>query len=334
MAARQISGSSVVRTPAALEQGRPSAGRTDDARGVRRIRTRRTPVSPSRRCSAGARSRVRCSRRSARTTAPRRRRPMRGRTALVRAAAFIFRSLRRACPSAAHRDADGRVSRARRDRERGHRRRVSRRGVGIPPGSARRSVSSRICCCMSGRRWHRRVPVSFERGSSSLARAADGSRLWRSRAIIEPHRRTADGRWEAATLPPLEFVDPVPSQVRLLEKVQTTTMTWVHGAVPTVRAGREREPRARPSRPRRGPHRSTAIARRTCAPPSVRARRRWPRGRAQSKEPIEGRGPCSSRARQRRGVHCAEGAGDGRGARCRRLTRSTTRSGSSVAASA
>ena len=79
------------------------------------------------------------------------------------------------------------------------------------------------------------VPVSFERGVVSLARAADGS-LWAVAGFSELHRRTADGRWEAATLPPLEFVDPVPSQVRLLEVQTTTKDVWVHGAVPTVRA--------------------------------------------------------------------------------------------------
>ncbi|MBX3232067.1 MAG: hypothetical protein KIT84_19870 [Labilithrix sp.] len=81
------------------------------------------------------------------------------------------------------------------------------------------------------------VAVPFERSIVSLARAADGA-LWTVAGFQELHRRDAGGAWEPApiALPPLRFVEPVPTSVRLLEVQATARDVWVHGAVPTVRA--------------------------------------------------------------------------------------------------
>ena len=88
------------------------------------------------------------------------------------------------------------------------------------------------------------VPAPFERSIVSLARAGDGA-LWAVAGFSELRRRSPEGTWDSAsaTLPPLRFVDPVPTSVRLLEVQTAGRDVWVHGAVPTVRedgtAGRE-----------------------------------------------------------------------------------------------
>lgn len=88
------------------------------------------------------------------------------------------------------------------------------------------------------------VPAPFERSIVSLARATDGA-LWAVTGFSELRRRAPDGTWDTApvTLPPLKFVDPVPTFVRLLEVQTVGKDVWLHGAVPTVNsdgtAGRE-----------------------------------------------------------------------------------------------
>jgi hypothetical protein len=79
------------------------------------------------------------------------------------------------------------------------------------------------------------TPIPFDRSIVSIARAADGT-LWAVAGFSELHERRPDGTWQAASLPPLTFVDPVPASARLLEVQTTAKEVWVHGAVPIVRA--------------------------------------------------------------------------------------------------
>jgi hypothetical protein len=89
------------------------------------------------------------------------------------------------------------------------------------------------------------VNVPFQRSIVSLARNATDGSLWAVAGFAELHHTTQQDRWDSAPtpLPPLKFVDPVPSSVRLLDVQITGKDVWVHGAVPIVRddgsAGRE-----------------------------------------------------------------------------------------------
>jgi hypothetical protein len=79
------------------------------------------------------------------------------------------------------------------------------------------------------------TPIAFEGEAVSLSRGSDGT-LWAIAGFSELRRMSADGRWMTVSLPPLAFVEPVPTQIRLLEVHTTAHDVWVHGAVPTVRA--------------------------------------------------------------------------------------------------
>jgi hypothetical protein len=81
----------------------------------------------------------------------------------------------------------------------------------------------------------RLVEVPFARSIVSLTRAADGS-LFAVAGFSRLLRMDPSGRWEGApiALPPLDFVEPVPTAVRLLEVQSAGTDVWVHGAVPIV----------------------------------------------------------------------------------------------------
>ncbi len=79
--------------------------------------------------------------------------------------------------------------------------------------------------------------VPFSRSIVSLAKGTDGS-LFAIAGFSELRRMDARGRWdsEPIALPPLGFVEPEPTTVRLLEVQVTGRDVWVHGAVPIVRA--------------------------------------------------------------------------------------------------
>jgi hypothetical protein len=79
------------------------------------------------------------------------------------------------------------------------------------------------------------APIPFDRPIVSIARSTDGT-LWAVAGFSELQRRNPDGRWETTSLPPLTFVDPVPTAIRLLDVQTTAKEVWVHGAVPIVRA--------------------------------------------------------------------------------------------------
>jgi hypothetical protein len=78
------------------------------------------------------------------------------------------------------------------------------------------------------------VDVPFSRTIVSLARGADGS-LFAIAGFSELHHAGPSGKWEPMALPRLDFVEPAPPSVRLLEVQAVGSDVWVHGAVPTVR---------------------------------------------------------------------------------------------------
>lgn len=86
------------------------------------------------------------------------------------------------------------------------------------------------------------VDVPFSQAIISLARGADGT-LVAIAGFSELQRMPPNGRWEPMPLPRLDFVEPAPTRVRLLEAQVVGSDLWVHGAVPIVRedgsAGRE-----------------------------------------------------------------------------------------------
>lgn len=79
------------------------------------------------------------------------------------------------------------------------------------------------------------VSVPFTRSIVSTARSSDGT-LWAVAGFSELYQRSPNGDWRATSLPRLDFVEPTPSVVRLLEVQTTAGQVWVHGAVPIVKA--------------------------------------------------------------------------------------------------
>jgi len=89
------------------------------------------------------------------------------------------------------------------------------------------------------------IDIPFDKSITSLSRAPNGS-LWAIAGFSElRHWDSQTGRWDPGplTLPPLKFVEPIPTNVRLLDVQTTKRDVWVHGAVPIVKddgsAGRE-----------------------------------------------------------------------------------------------
>jgi len=82
------------------------------------------------------------------------------------------------------------------------------------------------------------VKVPFERSIVSLAHNPNDHSLWAVVGFASLHQMTKDGQWREPTpLPPLRFVDPIPSNVRLLDVHVANEDVWIHGAVPIVKEG-------------------------------------------------------------------------------------------------
>jgi hypothetical protein len=81
------------------------------------------------------------------------------------------------------------------------------------------------------------IDIPFDKSITSLARTPTGS-LWAIAGFSElRHWDVETRRWDAApiAMPPLKFVEPIPSNVRLLDVQATKRDVWVHGAVPIVK---------------------------------------------------------------------------------------------------